>query len=199
MLLNTEENDIVSTSAQSDEDLFLASSSRPWLFGQIVTRYEKAFLRRAERVLLNKEDAQDAVQDTFVKLYSRVSQFTPQGENSFRSWAYTVLINTCLTLYQKRKRAGSVELSEELEAVLSDPGSEAFRISEENRDHIESVFSRMPAPLSSVLRSFFLEEKSQEEIAREEGITVGAAKARVHRAKALFRKINEKINGAMFA
>ncbi|MCE9643644.1 sigma-70 family RNA polymerase sigma factor [Candidatus Parcubacteria bacterium] len=186
--------------AQGDEELFLLSRTRPWLFATLVERYEKAFLRRAERVLYNKEDAQDAVQDTFVKLYSRAAQFTPQGEGSFRSWAYTVLINTCLSLYQKRKRAGSVALSEELEAVLADPGSEIFRTAEEHRDHIESVLSRMPLQFSSVLRRFFLEEKSQEEIAAEEGISVGATKARVHRAKALFRKLNDKMNGStMFA
>ncbi|HYF10469.1 MAG TPA: sigma-70 family RNA polymerase sigma factor [Candidatus Paceibacterota bacterium] len=185
---------------RGDEEIFLLSRTRPWLFATLVARYEKAFLRRAERVLYNKEDAQDAVQDTFVKLYSRSAQFTPEGEGSFRSWAYTVLINTCLSFYQKRKRAGAVGLSEELEAVLADPGSEAFRVSEEHRDHIESVLARMPLQFSSVLRRFFLEEKSQEEIAREEGISVGATKARVHRAKALFRKLNDKMNGStMFA
>lgn len=187
---------------REDEEVFLLSRTRPWLFATLVERYEKAFLRRAERVLYNKEDAQDAVQDTFVKLYSRAAQFTPQGAGSFRSWAYTVLINTCLSLYQKRKRAGSVALSEELEAVLRDPESDAFRLTEENRDHIESILSRMPEQFSSVLRRFFLEEKSQEEIAREEGISVGATKARVHRAKALFRKLSDKLNsstGTMFA
>lgn len=184
---------------REDEELFLLSRTRPWLFATLVKRYEKAFLRRAERVLLNKEDAQDAVQDTFVKLYSRAGQFTSQGEGSFRSWAYTVLINTCLSLYQKRKRAGSIGLSEELEAVLRDPASDSFRMSEEQRDYIESVLSRMPENLASILRRFFLEEKTQEEIAREEGISIGAAKVRVHRAKAIFRKVNEKINGAMFA
>ena len=184
---------------QRDEDILLLSRTRPWLFATLVERYEKPFLRRAERMLLNAEDAQDAVQDTFVKIYSRSGQFTPQGENSFRSWAYTVLINTCLTLYQKRKRAGSVALSEELEAVLADPVMDSLRVHGEQRDHIESVLARMPEQFSSLLRRFFLEEKTQEEIAREEGISVGAAKVRVHRAKALFRKVNEKINGAMFA
>lgn len=189
-MLLQEEPVIEDSIGESDEELFLASLARPWLFEKLLSRYQAAFLRRAKRILLNEADAEDAVQETFVKLYRHADKFTSRGENSFRGWAYTVLINTSLSLYEKRKRAGEVELSEELEAVLKDPKTDAWRLQAEDADFIESVLSRMPSHFSAALRRFFLEGKSQEEMATEEGVKVGVIKTRVHRAKALFRKLH---------
>ena len=57
-----------------------------------------------------------------------------------------------------------------------------------------SVLSRMPQGLARALSGFFIDGKTQEEIAREEDLSVGAVKTRVHRAKAEFRRIFETIN-----
>ena len=60
-------------------------------------------------------------------------------------------------------------------------------------DEVASVLSRMPGPFAKALSSFFIDGKTQEEIAQEEGASVGAIKTRVHRAKAEFRKIYKQV------
>ena len=60
-------------------------------------------------------------------------------------------------------------------------------------DLVASVLSRMPAPMARALSLFFIDGKTQEEIAREEGLSVGAVKTRVHRAKAEFKRIYETL------
>jgi len=60
-------------------------------------------------------------------------------------------------------------------------------------DEVASVLTRMPDMLAQALSSFLIEGKSQEEIAEEEGVSVGAIKTRVHRAKQEFKKIYKSL------
>lgn len=61
-------------------------------------------------------------------------------------------------------------------------------------DEVASVLARMPAPFAKALSSFFIDGKSQDEMATEEGVSIGAIKTRVHRAKNEFRKIYKSIS-----
>ena len=179
----------------TDEALLKASLKHPSLFARIVRKYEAPFLRKAQSILHDEHEAEDAVQEAFTKIYMNAAKFEPQEGAQFSSWAYRIVINTCLTKYARRKRrgGGEVALDEEIWALIPDRDLRQFE-KQELQDLVASVLSRMPAPMSKALSSFFLEGKTQEEIAKEEGLTVGAVKTRVHRAKAEFRKIFETIS-----
>lgn len=174
---------------KTDEDLFLAARNQPYLFAIILDRYQDAFLRKAKQILKTDEDAEDVVQMTFTKIYLYSARFTPQGEGSFKSWGYRILMNTAFTHYQKMKRNHGVPLTDELEEILPDLKGVSAAEQKELVDYVASILSKMPDHLSGILGKFFLEGKSQEEIAKEEGITVGAVKTRVYRAKEAFRDI----------
>lgn len=173
----------------TDEELFALSLEKPYLFSQILDRYQDAFLRKAEGIIKDRDRAEDIVQDTFVKIYRRGGTFASQGNGSFKSWAYRVLMNTAFTEYQKTNGRGSVEFSPELMEIIPDKDEEGRVANKEMRDYISSVLSRMPAQFSEVLNKFFLQGKSQEEIAVESGLSAGAVKVRIHRAKESFRQI----------
>ena len=123
------------------------------------------------------------------------AKFKKQDGAQFSSWGYRVLINTALTHYQKQKRKGErqMELDEEIWAIIPDRTMRQFE-KKEFMDEVASVLSRLPAPFAKALSSFFIEGKSQEEMAEEEGVSVGAIKTRVHRAKKEFKKIYETIS-----
>jgi RNA polymerase sigma-70 factor (ECF subfamily) len=176
-------------SSLPDEELFTLSLKRPQLFALIVRRYEAAFLRKAESVLKSREAAEDATQETFTKIYFKAKYFESRGEGSFKSWGYKILMNTTFTHYQKLRRGNVVQLPEEFEEFLPDLGGIAFQEQKELADYIASIFVKMPDSMASVLNKFFLEGKSQEEIAEEEGVTVGSVKTRVYRAKEVFRSL----------
>lgn len=179
----------------SDEELLAASVKYPALFVHLVRKYEAPFLRKAQGILYEKEEAEDAVQEAFTKIYMNAQKFKTVEGAQFSSWAYRILINTALTKYARRKRRGGAEaaLDEEIWALIPDRDLRQFE-KRELQDLVASVLSRMPAPMSKALNSFFLDGKTQEEIAKEEGLSVGAVKTRVHRAKAEFRKIFETIS-----
>ena len=180
---------------RSDEELLALSVSHPSLFALLVRKYEEPFLRKAKGIVHEQEEAEDIVQEAFAKIYLNAGKFKKQEGASFSSWAYRIVINTALTHYQKRKRQGksNVSLDEEIWALIPDKNLRQFEKTELT-DLIASVLTRMPDMFSKALSSFFIEGKSQEEMAREEGVSVGAIKTRVHRAKKEFKKVFETIN-----
>lgn len=179
---------------KSDEELLALSVSEPSLFALIVRKYEAPFLRKALSVVREQEDAEDVVQEAFTKIYLNAKKFKKQEGAQFSSWGYRILINTALTHYQKKKRHGLVgaRLDDEIWQLIPDHNLRQFE-KHELLDQVASVLSRMPEPLSRALSAFFIEGKPQEEIAAEEGLSVGAIKTRVHRAKKEFKKIAETL------
>ncbi len=177
-------------SQKRDEDVLAASFKHPHLFELLVERYEEAFLRKARSIVRNDEAARDIVQDAFVRIYLYGRTFRPVEGARFSSWAYRVLMNVCFHWYKKLKREREFfsALDEDMEAVLpaSDGGEREQRL---DRDYLESMFSRLPETFARILRLYVSEGKDYKQIAEAEGVTEGAIKTRMHRARAEMQKI----------
>ncbi len=182
---------ISSSGELKDEQVLKLSIDKPSFFSVLVDRHQAAFLRKVERILRNKEEAEDIVQETFTKIYINAGKFKEVPGASFKSWAYKILLNTTFSHCQKNKRERqyTVRIDEEFAEVLGSLNSDNPTKKEELRDFILSALSKIPTPLSKVLELHFLEDKSQAEIAKMEGVSVSAIKTRIHRAKKEFRKI----------
>jgi len=156
----------------------------------LVERYQAPFLRKAHRVLMSREDAEDAVQEAFTKIYMNAARFEPQEGASFGSWGYKILLNTCYTLYQKRKRMteGRTYMEDEFFFNLSGKDDNGME-DNELRDVVAKLLAHLPKHLHRVLRLHFIMGYRQQEIADMEGETVGAVKTRIFRAKEELRKI----------
>jgi RNA polymerase sigma-70 factor (ECF subfamily) len=178
----------------TDEEILVTSVTHPSLFVHLVRKYEEPFLRKAHSIVREREEAEDVVQETFTKIYLNAHKFKRQEGASFSSWGYRILINTALTHYARRKRKGETQalLDEEIWNLIPDKNLRQFE-KKELEDEIASMLGRMPPLFARALTGFFLEGKSQEELAREEGVSVGAIKTRVHRAKREFIKIYKSL------
>lgn len=172
----------------SDEEILHRSQAMPWLYAAILDRYQDAFMRKARSILRNELDAEEVVQDAFTKIYINADKFQPQEGAKFSSWAYRILMNTAFTRYQKLIKEGQrfQNIDPEFESMI---GERALHSGfEEKKDAIERVLVRLPDHFVYVLRLHYLERWSHQDIAKETGETVGTVKARIHRAKAAFRK-----------
>lgn len=171
-----------------DEQILRESINSPWLFALLVERYQEPFLRKVKGVVRDPRDVEEIVQDAFTKIYVNASKFEPQAGAKFSSWAYRILLNTAFTRYQKLTKEGQrfTAIDPEYEQQYG-AWSEHSGFAE-TRDGIKRILERLPTHFSLVLRLHYLEHWSHQDIADHTGENVGTIKARIHRAKAAFKK-----------
>ena len=170
-----------------DAEVLAVSRTDPEAFGELVDRYEEAFLRKARSILHSREDAEEVVQDAFTRIYLYAGRYSPQEGASFSSWGYLILTRLAFTRYQKLKKGRGRTMELEPETFERLPDTESFLDRLTIRDEVLSALARLPEAAARVLSLQFLEGKTHEEIAELEGSTVSAVKTRVHRAKKLFK------------
>lgn len=172
----------------SDEEILAEAGLKPWMFSLIYERYHAPFYRKALSIVRDPRDAEEVVLDAFTKIYVNAGKFKPEPGAQFSSWAYRILMNTAFTRYQKLSKEGQrfALLDPEFEEYVGEMSNHSgFDL---KTDGVERILSRLPGHFAYVLRLHYLERWSHEDIAKETGENVGTVKARIHRAKAAFRK-----------
>ncbi len=189
-LLSPEEIVEENLGLKSDEKLLHLSLTRPDVFGLLIDRYEKAFLRKAAYILGIRDETKDVVQDSFVKIYINAPKFK-ETEGSFQSWAYKILVNTCLAHYNKAKRRQEnvMRLPEGFDDTFSDEKGGAEWEEKLNKDYVLSLLSRLPICWSRLIKWRFIDALPEREIAELEGVSEGAVRTRIYRAKEKLKKI----------
>jgi RNA polymerase sigma-70 factor (ECF subfamily) len=147
-------------------------------FDQLVERYHGRLFRFAYRVLSDKAEAEDAVQEAFVRAYRALATYRPEG--FFTSWIYRITLNECRR--RVRQRETSVPLDEaKQEAGASDPMGAVLRGDRDRR--LREAIRALPEHYRIVLMLFYFEELSVEEIAKAMSLGVSAVKVRLHRGR----------------
>ncbi|MGZ4886368.1 MAG: RNA polymerase sigma factor [Candidatus Aminicenantales bacterium] len=145
-------------------------------YRELYARYGQPLLRTAQRMLGHPQEAEDAVQETFMKLFRGISGFRRGAR--FSTYLFQILNNTCLDMIRKRKPAtGGGDEAESLGVSSS---------SELGHSLAEAVDS-LPAQMKASFVLFAIEQFSQDETADILGVTVGTVKANVHRARRKLR------------
>jgi RNA polymerase sigma-70 factor (ECF subfamily) len=145
-------------------------------YRMLYDRYEQPFLRTALRLLGRRQDAEDAVQEAFLKLYKKVHHY--RSGSNFSTYFFRILINSCYDILRTRRPETA------LDAVSPALGRESAH---ELRHSLEQAIAGLPEQMRTCFVLFAVEEFKQEEIARILEISVGAVKAHIFRAKARLR------------
>lgn len=173
-----------------DEVILRSSLERPALFSVLVDRYSAPFLRLARRVVGGREDAEDVVQEAFLKIYRYGRGFRRGQDRKFSSWAYKIVLNTAITHYHRLRRR---------EWLLPEDGSDPtageaharFReatLDRETQGVVRGVLAMMPQDLKTLITAYYLEDRPYRDIAAREDMTTGALKMKLFRARKLFRR-----------
>jgi len=142
----------------------------------IYQRYEQPLLRTACRLLGRQQDAEDAVQDTFMKLYRGIHGF--QRGARFSSYLFRILLNSCTDILRKQKRAVIRKFDDALHSIPS---------SHEANYSLTQVVGMLPPRMKVCFTLSAVEQFTYEEIAKILGISIGSVKANVHRARQKLR------------
>ena len=166
----------------------------PVAYEELIEQYAELVFRVAYRVLGNEQDAEDAMQETFLTVYRRIGQF--RGEAKFSSWLYRIATNAALDLLRSRKRKQGVQEplggedetsdSELVDAIALLP--EELLTTRETLEHIHEILASMSPKLSEAFVLYEMDGLSMQETAEVLGISPSAAKVRVHRARLLLQK-----------
>jgi len=148
------------------------------LFSVLVDRYYDRCARFAVRMLGNRDDAEDALQATFLRAYRALARY--QERDKFSAWLYRILVNQCRSLAARRQHRARVFVREEA-ALLNAPDTE-WRWPAESEEWVHRVLSELDPLLREAFLLKYLEELSYEEMSTLTGVGVSALKMRVKRA-----------------
>jgi RNA polymerase sigma-70 factor (ECF subfamily) len=175
----------------SDDDIIagLRKGDRQ-LFGLLVGRYKDRGFSLALRILRRREEAEEALQDAFVRAYNGLGNF--EGTSSFGTWFYRILYNVCMTaLSRNNRRAGVVEFDDtSTPDPAAEPVGEGDYAGVEMRDlmeHVVSALDRLPPKYASVISMFYVQELSYPEIAEVTGMPVGTVKTHLFRGRLMLQ------------
>lgn len=181
----------------SDEQVLVerARAGDAEAFTKLVDRYERKIYRLARNITQNDEDAEDVLQETFMKAYANLHTF--QGQSKFYTWIVRIGVNEALMKLRKRKSDRSVSLDEPhetdedtvpREVAVWDDDPEKQYSQEELRDILEKAIDSLKPGFRTVFALRDIEELSTEETAEALGISVPAVKSRLLRARLQLRE-----------
>lgn len=161
-------------------------------FAAIVQHCQTGIYNLALRILNDREEAQDATQEAFIKLYSALPTF--RGEAKFTSWFYRIATNVCLDRYHRNKKQREnilPEYHDQLASTASYPNSTDPAEIYQNKEWqltLQRAIAELPLKYRTVLVLRHLEGFSYQEIADIMQIPVQTVGTQIYRAKAILQK-----------
>ncbi len=153
-------------------------TGKEFSFEEIYVEHKSRVFSTAYRFVRNRADAEDLTQDVFIKVFKKMSSF--RGEAAVSTWIYRITVNACLDFLRKRKRRHMVSL-EDCSELSS--GSLNFK------KLIEGTVAKLGEAHRKVFILYDIQGLKHSEIAEVLGITVGASKSTLHRARAKLRRM----------
>src|SRR5512142_106414 len=164
-------------------------------FEELVKRYDRNVFRIAQHITQNREDAEDVVQDAFLKAYQNLGQF--QGQSKFYTWLVRIAVNEALMRLRRRRPERMVSLDEDVKTEEDSMPREIADWSpnpeqQYNQAELKDILSRTIQGLPTSFRTVFVlrdvEGLSTEETADALGLSVPAVKSRLLRAPLQLRE-----------
>jgi RNA polymerase sigma factor (sigma-70 family) len=171
-----------------------AQAGQEWAFVELCSRYSKRVFNTIYGVTKNREDAEDALQDSMMRAFLHLKQF--DRRSSFATWFTRIGINSALMILRKKRIRQETSIDASLEGegwhtwqvADSSADPEIHYVGSERSRHLQRALGHLPNTLRSVVERGQLEGHSMKQIARNMGISIPATKSRLARAKVALRK-----------
>jgi RNA polymerase sigma-70 factor, ECF subfamily len=158
-------------------------------FSVLVKRYKDLVFTLALRMLKNRDEAEEASQDTFIKVYKSLSKF--KGDSKFSTWIYKVAYNNCLDrLKQNKKKYQHVSIDDftGIQIASMETALDAME-QEEYQSKIQRCLQLLPSQDAFLLTLYYFEEHSLEDISKIVGLTANNVKVKIFRSRKKLAKI----------
>lgn len=165
-------------SVEEADWLGAARLGEAWALERLYHSYQPQLYALCHRLTGRSEDAQDAMQTAFVRAFRELPRF--RGDSSLKTWLYRIAVNEAVGVLRKRRDPEALE--EETARVSDGAGTVVEQLA------VRAALARTCAAHRTILVLRFWEGLSYEEMALVLGLSVGAVKMRLHRAREAFRK-----------
>ncbi|MBI5498404.1 MAG: sigma-70 family RNA polymerase sigma factor [Deltaproteobacteria bacterium] len=182
--------------AELDEDRLLVDRARQGdqaAFARLMDRYQQRALAVAVGMMRSRDDAMDVVQDAFIKAHRNLDRF--QGQSSFYTWLYRIIVNLCIDARRKRARSRTdalpdgvpedAERASELEVSPVRPGTHPLQNAQNKQlgQHIQAALAKLTPNHRTILLLREVEGMSYEELASVLNISIGTVMSRLFHAR----------------
>ena len=181
----------------SDEELVArARKGDRRAFAQLVDRYRVSVFNLTLRIVGNREDAEEAAQDVFVRAFRSLDRF--RGDARFATWLYRIAVNVSLSSARRSRRNLSTSSLSEPEddddglpmQIPDTSANPAERFEQaEFREQVRNLVSALPPIYSAVISMYHIQSLSYDEISEALELPIGTVKARLFRARAALRNL----------
>mgnify|MGYP002733415759 FL=1 len=157
-------------------------------FAVLVKQYSEKLYWKVRRIVLSHEDANDVLQNVFIKVWSNLQNF--QGKSSLSTWLYRIAINESLDFLRKQKLSDRVSADEDV-SVASRLMSDEYFDGDEVQARLQKAVVRLPEVQRMVFNLKYFEEMKYSEMSQILNTSEGALKASYHLA---VKKITEYLH-----
>jgi RNA polymerase sigma-70 factor (ECF subfamily) len=157
-------------------------------YSRLVDRHYDRCARIAVRILGNREDAEEALQDAFLRAFRALGDY--EDREQFTAWLTRILVNQCRTMLARTRRREAVFLDvdlRELDVAVGAPDDAAW-------PELDRALAQLPAPQREAVVLRYAADLTYEEMARITGAGESALKMRVQRAFARLRALLEEVH-----
>jgi len=182
-----------SESTSNSELVRLSQLGDQTAFEQLVVRHQDLVFSLAFKLTGNKEMANDVAQEAFIRAWKAIDKF--RGDSTFGTWIYRITVNSAWTLRKKAKKHNTLNIDETYEPVIIDEkrDPELVAINSDLSSTLINALDKIPLDQRIIVELKNIEGRSHKEIADILGISVTAAKVRLHRAHQRLRNILEEV------
>lgn len=181
---------MVGSNALVDTELLEACrNGYPGAFQELVERTQHRVYALAFRLVGDRGEAEDVAQEAYLRVFRSLGGF--REEARFETWLHRIVVNAAMTHLRRRGRFG--DLARDPETDPEPPPTPPAQDRTADRDLIRRALEELPAGLRTTLVLYELYGLSCREIGEELGVSEGAAKVRLHRAR---KRLKEAIHGA---
>lgn len=189
-------NNTITTSSLSvkktpyDETLIIAQLQDPnscrCAFSRVIEHYSQPLYWQIRRMVLNHDDADDLLQNTFLKAWNNIENF--RGEAKISTWLYKIAINEAITFLNKEKARATVSIDDDKASIVESLQADPWFDGDQLQIQLQQAISQLPQKQRLVFNMRYFDQMKYEQMSQILGTSVGALKASFHHA---LRKIEQ--------
>ena len=158
-------------------------------FNEVIKIYTEPLYWQIRKMVIDHEDANDVLQNTFIKAWSSIENF--RGEAKLSTWLYKIAINESITFINIEKQRNNVSLDDDDSFLINSLASDEWFDGDDLRLELQKAINSLPEKQRLIFNMRYFDDMKYEDMSEILGTTVGALKASYHHAVKKIEKFFE--------